>query len=160
MRVRVLWFGRAAASPFEAQVDSYRERVGRRWPAEDCPLRPAAGGRDADPRRALAREAERVRQLLSPDWALAVLDETGARLSSVAFADRLARLEAGGAAGTAFVVGSDLGVDSSVKRDATLLVSLSDMTLPHLIARLVLWEQLFRATAILGGGGYHRAVVQ
>jgi 23S rRNA (pseudouridine1915-N3)-methyltransferase len=119
-----------------------------------------AGGRDADPRRALAREAERVRQLLSPDWALAVLDETGARLSSVAFADRLARLEAGGAAGTAFVVGSDLGVDSSVKRDATLLVSLSDMTLPHLIARLVLWEQLFRATAILGGGGYHRAVVQ
>lgn len=160
MKVRVFWFGRPAASPYEAQVDGYRTRVGRRWPAEDCPLRPAAGGREADPRRALAREAEGVRQHLAPEWTLAILDESGARLSSVAFADRLARLEAGGAAGAAFVVGSDLGVDGSLKREADLVISLSDLTLPHLIARLVLWEQLYRATAILGGGGYHRAVVQ
>ena len=160
MRVRVLWFGRPASSPFEAQVDGYRTRVGRRWAAEDCPLRPAAGGRGTDPRRALAQEAERVRQHLSPDWTLAVLDEAGERLSSVAFAERLAALEERGIAGAAFLVGSDLGVDSSLKRDAALRISLSDMTLPHMIARLVLWEQLFRATSLLGGGGYHRVVVQ
>ena len=160
MRVRVLWFGRPASSPFEAQVDGYRTRVGRRWAAEDCPLRPAAGGRDADPRRVLAQEAERVRQHLTQDWTLAVLDEAGERLSSIAFADRLAGLEARGVTGAAFLVGSDLGVDSTLKRDAAMRISISDMTLPHLIARLVVWEQLFRAASILGGGGYHRAVVQ
>ena len=160
MRVRVLWFGRPASSPFEAQVESYRTRVGRRWEAEDCPLRPAAGGRDADPRRVLAQEAERVRRHLAPGWKLAVLDESGERVSSVAFADRLAGLERRATAGALFVIGSDLGVDRALQHEAAMRISLGEMTLPHQIARLVLWEQLFRATAILGGGGYHRAVVQ
>lgn len=160
MRVRVLWFGRPAASPFEAQVDGYRTRVARRWPAEDCPLRPAAGGRDADPHRALTLEAERVRQRLPADWTLAILDEAGERMSSAGFADRLTGLETRGVAGAAFLVGSDLGIDSTLKGEAAVRISLSDMTLPHLVARLVLWEQLYRATAILGGGGYHRGVVQ
>ena len=160
MRVRVLWFGRPAASPFEAQVDGYRTRVARRWPAEDCPLRPAAGGRDADPHRVLALEAERVRERLPAEWTLAILDEAGERMSSTGFADRLAGLETRGVAGAAFLVGSDLGIDSVLKREATMRISLGEMTLPHLIARLVLWEQLFRATAILGGGAYHRGVVQ
>jgi len=91
VRVRVLWFGRPAASPFEAQVDGYRTRVARRWPAEDCPLRPAAGGRDADPHRALALEAERVRQRVPAEWTLAILDEAGERMSSAGFADLVTR---------------------------------------------------------------------
>lgn len=160
MKLRVLWFGRPAASPFEAQVDGYRTRVSRRWPAEDCPLRPAAGGRDADPRRALAVEAERARERLPEGFSFAVMDEAGERMTSAAFAQRLARIERSGAAGAAFLIGSDLGIDGALKREAALRISLGDMTLPHLLARLVLWEQLYRATTILGGGAYHRGVVQ
>jgi 23S rRNA (pseudouridine1915-N3)-methyltransferase len=62
--------------------------------------------------------------------------------------------------GVLFAVGSDLGLDRGFVDQAGEQLSLSDLTLPHLLARLVLWEQLFRATQILGGGSYHRDVVQ
>jgi 23S rRNA (pseudouridine1915-N3)-methyltransferase len=55
-----------------------------------------------------------------------------------------------------FVVGSDLGLHPDLLDRADEKISLSPMTLPHLLARLLLWEQLFRATHILGGGAYHR----
>jgi len=57
----------------------------------------------------------------------------------------------------AFVLGSDLGLAPSLRNRADDVISLSSMTLPHLLARLMLWEQLYRATDILGGGNYHRA---
>lgn len=160
MKLRVLWIGRPSASPFERQVEDYRTRVARRWLAEDVALKPAAGGRAADPRRALAREADRIRQHLPPGWNVVILAENGERLTSGAFAGRLGEMEQRSVPGTVFVVGSDLGLDGSLAAEATARLSLSDLTLPHLLARLVLWEQLFRATTILGGGAYHRDVVQ
>ena len=160
MKIRVVWCGRPTASPFERQVETYRSRVARRWPAEDVVVKPVTGGRDSDPHRVLAQEAERFRHHLPEGWAVALLDEAGERLTSVGFAERLAGLEDRGFPGAVFVVGSDLGVDGSLTSQASATISLSDMTLPHLIARLVLWEQLFRATTILGGGAYHRVVVQ
>jgi 23S rRNA (pseudouridine1915-N3)-methyltransferase len=160
VKVRVVWCGRAAASPHERQVETYRSRVARRWPAEDIVVKPVAGGRDADPHRVLALEGDRIRQHLPDGWTVVVLDEYGERLTSVAFAERLAELERRALAGVVFVVGSDLGLDAALTAGAAFRISLSDMTLPHLLARLVLWEQLFRATTILGGGGYHRLVVQ
>lgn len=160
MKVRVVWCGRPAASPYERQVETYRSRVARRWPADDIAVKPAAGGRDSDPHRSLVLEAERIRQHLPGGWPLLILDETGERLTSVGFAGRLTELEGRGVAGAVFVVGSDLGLDGELIASAAIRISLSDLTLPHLLARLLLWEQLFRVTTILGGGGYHRLVVQ
>lgn len=160
MKVRVVWCGRPAASPYERQVETYRSRVARRWPADDVVVKPVAGGRGADPHRVLSLEASRLRQQLPDGWTVVALDEAGDRLTSEAFARKLADLERRVVPGTAFVVGSDLGLDTSLLRHASERISLSDMTLPHLLARLLLWEQLFRATAILGGGAYHRGVVQ
>lgn len=160
MKLRLAWFGKPAADPFRTQVADYRRRVSRRWPAEDLPLRPAAGGRDADPRRALAAEAEAVRRVMPAGWTTAALDERGDGLSSVAFARWLARLETSGVPGLVLVVGSDLGLDAGLCAAADRRLSLGPLTLPHTIARLVAWEQLFRATHILGGGGYHRHDVQ
>jgi 23S rRNA (pseudouridine1915-N3)-methyltransferase len=89
-----------------------------------------------------------------------VLDEGGKRCTSTGFARRLADHEERSTPGLDFVVGSDLGLDRELVGRATWVLSLSRMTLPHPLARLVLWEQLFRATHILGGGGYHRSNVQ
>jgi 23S rRNA (pseudouridine1915-N3)-methyltransferase len=55
-----------------------------------------------------------------------------------------------------FVIGSDLGLDSSLKNEADELFALSRMTLSHGLARLLLLEQLYRATDLLAGGQYHR----
>jgi 23S rRNA (pseudouridine1915-N3)-methyltransferase len=160
VKIQVLWFGRRSPSVFDDQIETYRRRIERRWPAEDRVLRPVPGGRDDDPRRVLREEARALAKHLGDGWMLAVLDEHGRQCTSDAFAERLRDLEDRGTPGVAFVVGSDLGLDRELVSGARWKLSLGAMTLPHRIARLVLWEQLFRATHILGGGRYHRQNVQ
>lgn len=160
MQVGVIWFGKPAASPYERQIETYRKRVSQRWQATDTPLRPVSGGRDDDPKRVLMAEAETVRRRLPRGCITAVMDERGQGLDSVAFAKLLADLETGGSPGVTFVVGSDMGLDQQLCEEARYKLSLSPMTLPHLLARLFLWEQLFRATDILGAGRYHRLIVK
>ena len=156
MRVNVAWFGRRSASPYEDQIEIYRQRTDRRWKAEDRVLRPIAGGREKDSRRTLRLEAEAVLSCREPGWRLVALDERGERRESVAFARWLGDLEDRGVEGVLFGIGSDLGLDPGLVDRANERLSVSPMTLPHLLARLVLWEQLFRATDILSGGAYHR----
>ena len=98
--------------------------------------------------------------MIPQGWRLIALDEGGRELDSVAFARTLEDYEQRGVPGVVFVVGSDLGLDRDLVHAADAVLSLSRLTLPHQLARLVLWEQLFRATHILGGGGYHRQSVQ
>ncbi len=159
MKLRVVWFGRPGGSPFEAEVETYRRRVTRRWPADEVALKPA-GGRGGDPVRALTVEADAARRHLPSGWYTVVLDEHGQTPTSEELAARLGELEELGLPGIAFVVGSDLGVAPVLREAANETLSLGRLTLPHLLARLVLWEQLFRATHILGGGAYHRLSVQ
>lgn len=160
MKTRVLWFGRRGVAAFDDQVEVYRQRVERRWPAEDRVLKPVSGGRADDPRRILREEARVLEKVLEPGAALVVLDERGRRLTSEGLARVVRDYESRSTPGIDFVIGSDLGLDRDFASRATMALSLSPMTLPHQIARLVVWEQLFRATHILGGGGYHRAGVR
>lgn len=160
MKVRVAWLGRPTASPYEREVETYRKRVHRRWPAEDRPLRASGGGRDKDPERVLRLEAEVLIRHLEPGWRLVVLDERGQTCTSETFAKRLQKCADRGLDGILFAIGSDLGLDKELVARADEKLSLGPMTLPHLLARLLLWEQLFRAANMLGGGAYHRGSVQ
>ncbi len=160
MKIRVLWLGRTSAGPYEQQVETYRARVHRRWPCSDLRLRPAGGGRGADPRRALRREAETILDRCERGWPLVVLDERGRGHRSSQFAGWLERLDDRGTPGLDFIIGSDLGLDRDLVEGADHRLALSAMTLPHELARLLLWEQLYRAASILAGGAYHRSCVQ
>ncbi len=160
MKVRVAWLGRPAASPYERVVETYRKRVHRRWPAEDRPVRASAGGRDKDPERALRLEADSLVRHLESGWRLVALDEHGRAHTSEEFAKRLQKLADRGVEGVLFAIGSDLGLDRDLVTRADESLSLGPMTLPHLLARLLLWEQLFRAANLLSGGAYHRVSVQ
>lgn len=160
MRICVTWLGRPSASPYEIQVETYRKRVSRRWPADDRPLRPTSGGRRQDPDRAVRLEAEALARHCEPAFRVVALHEGGTARDSEHFAKWLAGFEDRGTPGLVFAIGSDIGLDRSFLDRADERVSLSSMTLPHLLARLVLWEQLFRATQILGGGAYHRDGLQ
>jgi 23S rRNA (pseudouridine1915-N3)-methyltransferase len=141
-------------------VETYRKRVARRWPAEDRPSRPTSGGRSRDPERVIRLEAETLERQREQGWKLVALDEQSRARTSEDLAQWLAGFEDGGTAGVVFAIGSDLGLHRAFVERADERLSLSAMTLPHLVARLILWEQLFRATQILGGGAYHRVVVQ
>lgn len=155
MRVRVLWFGRPTRSPFEQQIADYQKRVNHRWPAEDVALKPVARQRSDNPRAALAKEARSVLDHHPAGWTLVTLDERARLRRSQDLAKLLAEQERT-RPGITLVIGSDLGLDRELKQSADLELSLGQLTLPHLLARLVLWEQLYRATDILGHGKYHR----
>lgn len=101
----------------------------------------------------MAREAGAVRAALRPDEQVVVLSEEGQTLSSLAFAERLAQL---GSGRLALVIGGADGLDPALKARAAWCLSLSAMTFPHELARLLLLEQLYRARSILEGGPYHR----
>ncbi|MEB3296876.1 MAG: 23S rRNA (pseudouridine(1915)-N(3))-methyltransferase RlmH [Cyanobacteriota bacterium] len=132
-------------------------RVRKRWIAEGVAvfLRRLPGLevlelRDGGP----VREAQAVQSALRPDEQLVVLSEEGQSLSSRALAGRLAQL---GSGRLALVIGGADGIDPALKARAAWCLSLSAMTFPHELARLLLLEQLYRARSILEGGPYHRA---
>ena len=106
--------------------------------------------RDSTP----AKEAEAIRASLRPDDHLIALMEEGTPLGSEPFARRLDQL---GNQRLAFVIGGADGLTDALKASARWQLSLSPMTFPHELARLLLVEQLFRAQAILQGSPYHRA---
>lgn len=106
--------------------------------------------------KAKEEEGRAVLGKLGPRDVLVALDERGKALSSVDFAKWLGRQQSDGR-DVAFVIGGDEGLSEDVRARAGLVLSLSAMTLPHRLARLMLCEQVYRAFTILKGEPYHKA---
>jgi 23S rRNA (pseudouridine1915-N3)-methyltransferase len=102
----------------------------------------------------MEREAAAITAALHAQERLVVLTEEGRTFSSTAFAQAL---EGSGSERLAFVIGGADGLDPALKARANWRLSLSPMTFPHELARLLLLEQLYRALSIQQGGPYHRA---
>lgn len=135
-------------------IRTYEERAGRYFSLEVEVLPAAPGGLAAD--EALRREEEAILGRLPEDAETFALTREGKGISSRGLASYLDRLATYGRAGAAFVVGGARGLPSAVREGADRRLSLSPMTLPHGLARLVLAEQLYRAGTILRGEPYHR----
>ena len=102
------------------------------------------------------REAELILAAAPPGARLVALDERGALWSSRQFADRLAGWRDSGTGALAFAIGGAGGLGRGVAERADAVLSLGPMTWPHLLARSLLLEQLYRAQQILAGHPYHR----
>lgn len=107
---------------------------------------------------AAARKAEEARGLraLLPEGVAVALDERGRTLKSEEFARLIARWRDDGKAALGFVIGGADGLDPAVAAGADLTLSFSPLTWPHQLVRIMLAEQLYRATTILAGHPYHR----
>jgi 23S rRNA (pseudouridine1915-N3)-methyltransferase len=154
MRLLVVAVGRVADGALRAACADYVARLARTWRLETRDVRPPAGHLPAPQR--IQREGERLLQAIPQDARGVALSRTGASETSAGFARRLRRWRAE-ARDVAFVVGGADGLDQRVVARCELVLSLSAMTLPHELARLVLLEQLYRATTILQGTPYHRS---
>ena len=139
-RIRILAIGKLKRAWITEGVAFYRKRL---------PGLEVVELKDSTP----AKEAEAIRAARKPAERLVLLSEEGRQLNSVALADLL-----GGWASErlALVIGGADGHDPSLKQQADALLSLSTLTFPHELARLMLVEQLYRASTILQGGPYHR----
>jgi 23S rRNA (pseudouridine1915-N3)-methyltransferase len=149
----VLWAGRHQRSNWEEICASYRKRIARFAPVRDVPVRARAGAED--PQRQKLEGAALLAALPPSAWSFA-LDSRGEALSSEQLADRLARLKREWPHPIAFLIGSDLGLDRAVLDEARAVLSFGPLTLSHELARVVLYEQLYRALSIEAGMSYHR----
>lgn len=111
----------------------------------------------AEIERALKTESESLLSSLPDKNAFIVaLCIEGKMLSSEALADRIDRVATQGGSSLCFVIGGSNGLHEEVKRRADLRLSMSPMTFPHTLARVMIMEQIYRAFSILKGTKYHK----
>ena len=155
MRVHICAVGRLRAGPERDLIDDYLTRFDRTGRA--LGLGPASvievedkkgGGKPA--------EAALLERALPKGAKVAVLDERGKVMSSPDFAKRLGGWRDEGAQDLAFVIGGADGIDKSLREKADFALSFGAMVWPHMLARVMLAEQLYRAASILAGSPYHR----
>ncbi|SDX34499.1 23S rRNA (pseudouridine1915-N3)-methyltransferase [Aidingimonas halophila] len=139
----------------EQGVAEYRKRLPRDFALEIHEIPPGARGKNADTKRAMALEAERIRERLRGNDKCVALEVTGDTWST----ERLAReAEAWRLDGrdVALLVGGPDGLDPGLSSASEQHWSLSPLTLPHPLVRLVVAEQIYRAWTLLVGHPYHR----
>lgn len=134
-------------------IRSYEERASRYFDFEAVEVEAGDGGAPEEARRA---EGERLLGRVPGDLRRFALTRRGKGMSSRRLARYLDELATYGKPGAAFLVGGAEGLSDGVLADADYRLSLSPMTLPHRVARLVLTEQIYRAGTIARGEPYHR----
>ena len=158
-RVTVICVGKLKEKFYLDAASEYVKRLGRycrleilELPEQRLPENPAP----AEIERALAREAEAVRARIPAGTAVAALCVEGELRSSEELAALLERQAGSGEKGLAFLIGGSYGLHPDLKRGAWLRLSMSPMTFPHHLARVMLLEQLYRSYQIREGGKYHK----
>lgn len=154
MHVTIACVGRAARAKHDAAqtlIETYRERLP--WPVDIREVEDRKGGA-ADVRR--QREAALLRAAVPKGAVLVALDEHGRNLTSRDFAAQIQRWRDAGEPEIAFLLGGADGLDPALLAEARLKLALGAMTWPHLLARVLLLEQLYRAWSLLNNHPYHR----
>jgi 23S rRNA (pseudouridine1915-N3)-methyltransferase len=156
MKLRVVVVGKDRNDPLLQAGDDYLERLNHYFPTELVSVKEEPARTKADLERVKKLEAERLVKAAGKAVVLVVLDENGTTIRSEELANRLGRWADEGRQEIAFLVGGPNGVSDELRRQAAFVLSLSKMTLPHRLARVVLLEQLYRAVTILRGEPYHK----
>ena len=160
MRLVIAAVGRLKDGPERALLDRYRERLAplaKRLGLAPVSWHEIAESRSADAATRSEEEGAALLKLVREVGFLVALDERGKAVTSVGFAQALAKARDGGAKAAGIVLGGPDGLSQAVRDAAHLKVSFGAITLPHGLARIVLAEQLYRAATILAGHPYHRA---
>lgn len=155
MKVSVLVVGRVRG-PLADAVEGYETRAGRYWKLEVVEVTGGASRGNAGPEQVMAAEGERLLARVPDGAEVVLLDRTGKGMGSRELARLLNRHALHGTPGVAFLVGGAHGVAPEVRQRARRTLSLSAMTFPHEVARLLLAEQLYRAGTIVRGEPYHK----
>lgn len=149
MKIRIIAVGRQKASPAKELCAEYLKRMNWNVSVKEI---------DAPKASTPAQEAPLILKELAARPALVIaLDERGETLSSPDFAKKMAKWQATAPGGEiAFLIGGADGFDNSVRAKAHFLMSFGKQTWPHMLVRVMLLEQIYRAQQIIAGHPYHR----
>ena len=158
-KVTVLCVGKLKEKFYADACAEYQKRLTRHCkldlvelPEQRLPESPS----EAEIEAALSKEADAILEKLPRGGAVVALCVEGRELSSEQLSDTLARYAAQGVSQVTFLIGGSFGLAECVKQAADLRLSMSPMTFPHHLARVMLLEQIYRAYQIQGGTKYHK----
>ena len=157
--VTLLCVGKMKEKHYISAFEEYRKRLGAfckftlaEIPEQRLSDRPSEKEIDA----ALLKEGEELLRRIPKGSAVITLCVEGKGLTSPALAEYLNRLTVSGVSHICFIVGGSFGLHDSVKQRSELRLSMSEMTFPHHLARVMLMEQIYRAFTIQNGSQYHK----
>lgn len=159
LTVRLICVGKLGERFWEQACAEYQKRLGAyckfelfELPEQRLPQNPSA----SEVRQALLREGALIRDKIPQGAAVIALCVEGKTMSSEQFAGYVQRQMTAGASRLCLMIGGSCGLDDGVKNAASLRLSMSPMTFPHHLARVMALEQVYRALSILNGSKYHK----
>lgn len=159
MRLSVIAIGRMKAGPEQSLAGRYLQRcrsLGKSLGLQGFEVLEFPEAQKSTSPLRKAEEAKTILAALSPGARLVVLDERGQNRTSRQFAHSLGRFRDQGCPALFFAIGGPDGLDEHLRKKADLVLSFSPLTWPHQLVRIMLAEQIYRATTILAGHPYHR----
>lgn len=158
-KVTFLCMGRCKEAYWRDACAEYAKRMGAFCKLQITEIEPERlpdQPSDAQIASALDHEGEKILSKIPLGATVIALCIEGKTMPSEALAAFIDRAASGGSSHLVFIIGSSYGLSDTVKRAASLRLSMSEMTFPHQLARVMLLEQLYRSMKILGGGTYHK----
>lgn len=144
LAVDIIAIGKLKNDPLLDVFEDYRKRLQGKFTLYELD-----GNTQAD-------QVKKIEEKINPQATLIVMDERGATLSSRDFAARIEEFQMKGTSHIQFVIGGADGLTDSIRKKASLLMSFGKQTWPHMLARVMLIEQIYRAQQIIAGHPYHR----
>ncbi len=152
MKISICSVGKANESYINEGVDLFTKRIGHYYPIDWSLIPPS---KLTEPAQIKKAEAESILKALAKTDVLILLDEKGKMLDSPGLAKLIQQKANQSAQRIVFLIGGAYGVDQSIKERANFTWSLSDLVFPHMLVRLILAEQVYRACSILANEKYH-----
>ena len=156
MKLTIIQCGSQADVELAESAARYIQRIRHFFPFEVVQVPPERGRQSADDASIIRAQSAKALAAIPERGYTVVLDERGQTIDSLKFAKWLERLTTDNPHGVNFVVGGDVGLDESVKERADKLLSVSAMTLPHQLVRVILLEQIYRACTLMRNIRYHK----
>ncbi len=158
-KIKLIVMGQLTDRYYREAADEYIKRMSRSSPVTETELKCVRLPDDPSEKEiasALAKEADMILAEVPKRASVVAMCIEGKQLSSEELSARLAQAELDGASELCFIIGSSYGLDERVKQRADLRLSMSKMTFPHKLARVMLLEQLYRAAEIAQNKRYHK----
>jgi len=152
LKLSILSVGKAHESYIKEGVDQFTKRIGHYYPIDWQLITPS---KLTEPVQIKKAEAVSILKTLNSTDVLVLLDETGKMLNSPGLAKLIQQKANQSAQRIVFLIGGAYGVDAEIKSRANFTWSLSELVFPHMLVRLLLAEQVYRACSILANEKYH-----
>jgi 23S rRNA (pseudouridine1915-N3)-methyltransferase len=155
MHIRLIAVGDRQPSWVDDAFGAYSGRLPREWKFRLDRIATVRRAKNDKSNSAMEAEGEKILAKIDPNEQVVMLDERGKQMTSLALASRLADWQADGR-DLCFVIGGPDGVSPACRERANSIWSLSNLTLPHGLARVLFAEQIYRAWSLQAGHPYHR----